>query len=256
MSATRNGKIARLPQHIREQLNGRLADGEQGRELVAWLNELLEVKAVLQGQFGGRPISEQNLSEWRQGGYRDWLRHQETCDLVGRLAEEAGDLEGVTDEVPVSDCLAPMLAAELARAAKVLLEEDTEPQERWRRLREILQELSELRRHDHRAARLRRDQQVWQHEDERLQRKEHERRMRKLKDRATAPLCAAIMVPACAELFGGGEAGREAASWMLELVNDLPPGTLSRKPPADAAKPVPVQPDQTQSNPIKLNQTG
>ena len=135
MSATRNGKIARLPQAMREQLNRRLNDGEPGKALVAWLNEQPGVKAVLQGQFGGRPISEQNLSEWKQGGYRDWLRHQETCDLVGRLAEEAGDLEGVADAVPVSECLAPILAAELARTAKLLLAEDMEPQERWRRLR-------------------------------------------------------------------------------------------------------------------------
>ena len=39
MSA-RNGKIAHLPNHVREQLNLRLLDGETGRELAAWLNAL------------------------------------------------------------------------------------------------------------------------------------------------------------------------------------------------------------------------
>jgi hypothetical protein len=42
-------------------------------------------------------------------------------------SEEAGDLEGVTDEVAVSDCLAPMLAPELARTVKFLLAEPAQP---------------------------------------------------------------------------------------------------------------------------------
>ena len=33
----RNGKIARLPREIREQLNNRLQDGEEGRQLAALL---------------------------------------------------------------------------------------------------------------------------------------------------------------------------------------------------------------------------
>jgi len=35
MGATRNGKIARLPKDIREELNRRLEDGEPGKHLVA-----------------------------------------------------------------------------------------------------------------------------------------------------------------------------------------------------------------------------
>jgi hypothetical protein len=70
---TRTGKIARLPREIREQLNRRLQDGEPGKKLVEWLNSLPEVKAALNTQFGGRRVSEQNLSEWKAGGYRDWL---------------------------------------------------------------------------------------------------------------------------------------------------------------------------------------
>ena len=36
----RTGKIARLPDDIREQLNRRLNDGEKGKKLVMWLNSL------------------------------------------------------------------------------------------------------------------------------------------------------------------------------------------------------------------------
>lgn len=37
MNLTRNGKIARLPRTIRQELNRRLLDVEQGKTLVAWL---------------------------------------------------------------------------------------------------------------------------------------------------------------------------------------------------------------------------
>jgi hypothetical protein len=69
---TRTGKIARLPAPIRELLNHRLFNGHSGRVLVKWLNSLPEVQDVLRQFFDGRPISPQNLSEWKNGGYRDW----------------------------------------------------------------------------------------------------------------------------------------------------------------------------------------
>ena len=89
---TRNGKIARLPRQVRHHLNCRLEDGEPGKQLVEWLNGLPEVQEVLKLRFGGRPFSEQNLSEWKQGGYQDWLKLQESLYLVQRLAEQAEDL--------------------------------------------------------------------------------------------------------------------------------------------------------------------
>ncbi len=44
---TRTGKIARLPQAVRRELNQRLANAERGTKLVVWLNELPEVLEVL-----------------------------------------------------------------------------------------------------------------------------------------------------------------------------------------------------------------
>src|SRR5713101_951139 len=44
MNLSRNGKIARLPLAIRQELNRRLQNGEQGKKLVAWLNALPEVR--------------------------------------------------------------------------------------------------------------------------------------------------------------------------------------------------------------------
>jgi hypothetical protein len=48
---TRNGKIARLPAAMRDELNQRLLDGQPGKELVEWLNGLPKVQALLKAEF-------------------------------------------------------------------------------------------------------------------------------------------------------------------------------------------------------------
>jgi hypothetical protein len=85
--AIRKGKVANLPNDIREQLNLRLLEGETGRELAAWLNALPGVQSVLGSQFSGSPISEVNLTHWRQGGYLQWLTERECFDSARALAE-------------------------------------------------------------------------------------------------------------------------------------------------------------------------
>jgi len=57
----RNGKIARLPLEIREQLNERLADGEPANRLVEWLNASPGVMKVMAKQFERRPITNISL---------------------------------------------------------------------------------------------------------------------------------------------------------------------------------------------------
>ena len=102
MNITRNGKIARLPKVVREELNRRLSDGEPGKELVTWLNDLPEVQRIVTTEFGRRAVREQNLSEWKQGGYEEWLRQQEALELVRNLSAETDDLKAVTSE-PLSE---------------------------------------------------------------------------------------------------------------------------------------------------------
>src|SRR5580658_2810733 len=67
------GKISRLPEAVRLELNRRLQNSVPTREIVDWLNALPEVRAVLRAQFGGSPISEDNVSKWRKTGYAAWL---------------------------------------------------------------------------------------------------------------------------------------------------------------------------------------
>ena len=258
MSETRNGKIARLPYKIREELNCRLQDGEPGTQLVDWLNGRPEVQKILKDQFGGRPLSGQNLSEWKQGGYQDWLRHNKTSALVQRVRDEAGGLKGgsggvACQEVDITEDLAVVLAAELGQVTFDLLKETDNPPERWRQLREVLHELGQFRRHNHRATRLKWDQRRWQREedllDEKARREEHERKKNKL----LAPIFvrASGQLDSLAKMCGGGEAGRTAAAIILEVQRDLPPGSLSARHQSN-----PVKPGQTGSDPIKPDQTG
>jgi len=79
---TRIGKIARLSHDIREQLNSRLREGEPAQTMLDWLNAIPSVQAVLNSQFDGHLISEQNLSEWRHGGFRDWQTRQDALSLT------------------------------------------------------------------------------------------------------------------------------------------------------------------------------
>src|SRR5476649_1646779 len=77
-----NGKIASLPKGVRDALNRRLDDGEPGPRILAWLNALPEVQRVLKdARFRGVPVSENNLSNWRLGGYVRWQRYQQELEL-------------------------------------------------------------------------------------------------------------------------------------------------------------------------------
>src|SRR5271154_3929051 len=90
---TRKGKIARLPLAIRQQLNQRLQDGQQARLLVAWLNALPEVQAVLSAEFNGKPIAACNLSRWKKGGYQGWQKEQDARAAAVEMIEGSSALQ-------------------------------------------------------------------------------------------------------------------------------------------------------------------
>lgn len=144
---TRTGKIARLPRTVRDELNRRLHEGEPGTRLVTWLNDQEAVQAVLKEAFGGRPISEQNLSEWKQGGFEDWRRHQESLEVAGRMLEEAEDYEHLAEGGALADRLAETAALALGQLLRTTRDMDDGP-EKKRATLEIVRELIQLRRSD------------------------------------------------------------------------------------------------------------
>ena len=151
---TRNGKIARLPRAIREQVNRKLDDGITGVEIVEWLNTLPEAQALMAAEFDGRPIREQNLSEWKAGGYRDWQMRQEALEMVRSLAEEAGELKKAAAKEPLTESLALWVAARYAVAAKKLAAEGVDGEAHWKLLRAFCSDIVALRQGDHSAENL------------------------------------------------------------------------------------------------------
>ena len=215
---TRNGKIARLPRDIREQLNRRLQDNEPGGTLLPWLNALPAVQAVLAREFGGVAISKQNLSEWRTGGFAEWQARQEALAQARELAADARELETAA-EGRLTDHLATALAARYACALSGWNGAPTEEfRHQLRALRGLCQDIVELRRGDHSGARLRMEQERLDRERERTE----EEVVAQFQQWAQNPamrdlICAAWLSPEerrrrmCA-IFGGSPEPQESGS--------------------------------------------
>jgi hypothetical protein len=204
---TRVGKIGRLPLRIREELGRRIEDGVPGNEIVPWLNGQAEVQAVLAKYFAGRPINEQNLSDWRQAGHVDWLRLQEQRAWAGGLTEEAEELAKMTGDNDLTDVLTMMLAVQIGQIGAQLADPSGDLQERWKRLREVNRELSVLRRDQDRRDRtgIQRQWREWQMarqdkvEAEAAEQKRRERRLERYNDRLDVESDGEIIGPKVAE---------------------------------------------------------
>ena len=142
----RTGKIARLPYQTRQELNRRLTDNEPGDPLIAWLNARPEVQTVLREQFEGNPITKQNLSEWRTGGFAIWALQQEVFGDALEAEEASDELDAVTNS-GLADKLCTVLAG---RFASLLVRWDGEVtpafSQKLRALHILCRDLTTLRR--------------------------------------------------------------------------------------------------------------
>jgi hypothetical protein len=250
---SRNGKIARLPGTIRDELNQRLENGEEGAPLLTWLNALPEVQRSLKDYFDGAPVSKQNLSEWRQGGFREWQIREELIEQASRLSESADDMD-YSVEIPL---LAGKLAAVLAaRYAALLNSWDGDPdpkfEEKVRVLRGLNRDIAILQKTMQQADRQKRE--LEQAAEDREKKIEEQ-----VKKEAVAPIWAKVESEELAGVFGGGERGRRFAEIITAVKYDLPPPkwteALRKKKeirdreaqsePRSPAKSKPVQSSQT-----------
>ncbi len=142
----RTGKIARLPYNTRQELNRRLLDNEPGDALLAWLNARPEVQAVLKAQFEGHPITKQNLSEWRTGGFAVWELRQEVFGDALEAEEASDELDAATHS-SLADKLMTLLAG---RYASLLIRWDGEitpaSTQKLRALHGLCRDLTNLKR--------------------------------------------------------------------------------------------------------------
>ena len=154
----RNGKIARFPPAVREELNQRLQKGEQGEALLTWLNGLREVKTVVRKEFAGVAVTKQNLSEWRNGGFVEWGWAADRVQDSGEIEAEAEALGRVTHG-RLADHLATVLAG---RYAALVRHWDGTVTDEFRAQLKVLRgmtlDIAQLRRWDHSAGRLRIEQ--------------------------------------------------------------------------------------------------
>jgi hypothetical protein len=240
---TRNGKIARLPREIRDQLNRRLQNGHPGKQLVAWLNSLPKVRATLRQEFGGRAISEQNLSEWKQVGHGDWLARQEVLAHVRELIADAEELTGAGPGA-LADHLATVLTARYAEALAGWNGEVTDEfRRKLRSLRGLCQDIMELRRGDHSAARLKIEQERLERDREKTEAEilEHFERW--------------AQNPKVRDLICRGHLAPEKRAWLISKTFGVPPdatanpaGHSNAATNADSEESNPIQPNQTDAN--------
>lgn len=183
---TRNGKIARLPKAIRDRLNQQILDGVPGKDLVNWLNGINEVVDILVQKFNTDRITEQNLSEWKQGGYQDWLKHQERRDWVRRLSDEAEDVAEDSGLMPWMERVGALFEVVLGKVVEQQLEQTIETPEQMAELITLSRELARHRQLSQEAARLKADlvkkqQEKPQDQDDQLEHARHKALMHFMK---------------------------------------------------------------------------
>jgi hypothetical protein len=81
MKNRRTGKIARLPEEVRNQVNELLTDGVDYPHIIDYL-----------AAQGFSDVIPANLTNWRNGGYEDWLNHQQRLEELELKAAYALDL--------------------------------------------------------------------------------------------------------------------------------------------------------------------
>ena len=141
----RTGKIKRLSAAVRQELNERLHNGQTGKVVLAWLNGLEVVQAILGAHFNGAPINEPNLTAWRQNDYARWLEAEEARKLARELLRD-GKMPQGTEAFDWMDTAMPLKVAELSR---LMVDKESEPLKQWKRLCAVHGVVSRMRRDQH-----------------------------------------------------------------------------------------------------------
>ena len=81
MPNARKGKIARAPFEVRTAVNVMLRDGGTANQVI----KLLESKDI----FG---VNEENVKNWRQGGFEEWMEQQSRLDEMQAKREFAMEI--------------------------------------------------------------------------------------------------------------------------------------------------------------------
>ncbi len=147
------GKISSLPATLRDQVNQRLDQSDPPPNILRWLNALPEVKAHLAARFDDRPISRQNLAEYRLNSFRQWRTRRDALRFTKSFQTDLKQL-GAAGEGNLSENLARWVAIRyLALAQTVTADSKDDPRAELKLLRQFSADILALRRSDHQTRR-------------------------------------------------------------------------------------------------------
>lgn len=149
-------KISHFPRPIREELNQRLDRAEKTKPLLLWLNSLPEVQAVLKEHFEGEPVKKQNLTGWKKTGLQNWQLRQAALEFTEDALPDELDQSALEK---MSAKLIRCLQIRYAAVAGSLPPPDKDPDIELRRLADLSNNLTAMRRGDLSAERLSIEQQ-------------------------------------------------------------------------------------------------
>jgi hypothetical protein len=222
----RNGKIATLPVEFRNELSFRMYQGEPTKTLLAWLNALPQIKDRIQREGKAESITKQNLSQWRQGGLREWSLHYELSKNASRMSEYCEQVENSADVPLLAGKMATLLAA---RYAALLNTWDGTPtpefEGKLRLLRGLNRDLALLQKTLERSARQKiEDVRQNEEEDERNDEKRRKMLLRPLQARMEQAGLEPIF-----EILADKANAKRLAEYVAKVKYDLP---LHKKPGA------------------------
>jgi hypothetical protein len=222
----RNGKIATLPVEFRNELSFRMYQGEPTKTLLAWLNALPAVQDRIRRDGKDEAITKQNLSQWRQGGLREWSLHYELSKNASRMSEYCEQVENSADVPLLAGKMATLLAA---RYAALLNTWDGTPtpefEGKLRLLRGLNRDLALLQKTLERSARQKiEDVRQNEEEDERNDEKRRKMLLRPLQARMEQAGLEPIF-----EILADKANAKRLAEYVAKVKYDLP---LHKKPGA------------------------
>jgi hypothetical protein len=97
----RNGKVARLPKATRDKINHMILDGHTYNQIIQALGD------------DAKDLNEDNLSNWKAGGYQDWLRQQLRIDQQQANFEMALDLVRQNAGLTIQKAARQIVAAQI-----------------------------------------------------------------------------------------------------------------------------------------------
>src|SRR5260370_6822433 len=103
-----NGKIARLPKVLRDQVNRMLDDGGPYKAIDEKLEQSTDPPLPYK-------LLEINISRWKDNGYQRYLRHQEWRDQLRILRENGSDMSELTDGPKFQETLVQIALTEIFR---------------------------------------------------------------------------------------------------------------------------------------------